>query len=705
MFSLPFCVRWAPGISEFLSYLLDSEVQECIIVSVLLVLDSRKWEKVLNLSFESVNCSLFSGFFRKDMKISLKAKLVTSFLTVILICGLVATLVAIRLIGAGILSQAQDNVRIDLNSARHIYQDEIQEAETLLRLSAQRFFITDALVNKNIEPLKIVLEQIREKESLDILTLTDENGSVIVRTSNPSVIGDDQAQDEFVSRVLSGREIVAGTAIVPREELLKEGSDLANQSYIKIIPTPKAKKSLETEQTSGMMIKAAAPVLGKDGSVLGILYGGNLLNRNYKIVDEVKDTVYQGVKYKGKDIGTATIFQGDLRISTNVMGAGGSRAIGTRVSEEVYDRVLVKGQPWIDRAFVVNNWYISAYEPIKNIKGDIIGILYVGILEEKFTDMRNSAILDFLAITVAGMVIALIISYFLARSVLNPIGQLVYASHQWAKGDLEYRINTTREDEMAELAEMFNIMASCLENRDEQIKEHTHQQIMKSERLATLGQLAAGVAHEVNNPLGAILLYSHLCLEEMEIRDPQRRNLEKVVSETTRCKDIVKGLLDFARQTEPKVEESDTNEILNRTLSLVENQALFQNIKINRQLSRSLPKVMMDGSQIQQVFTNIILNAAEAIDGEGELAVVTRVEHDGEFIEIIFKDTGCGIPDEAIEKVFDPFFTTKEVGRGTGLGLAVSYGIIGRHKGSIHVKSKPGKGTTFIVRLPLRAEA
>jgi len=652
-----------------------------------------------------VNFRLVPEFFRKDMKISLKAKLVISFLTVILICGLVATFVAIRLIGAGILSQAQDNVRIDLNSARHIYQEEIQEVETLLRLSAQRFFITDALVNKKIEPLKIMLEQIREKESLDILTLTDKNGRVIFRARNPSIKGDSQTQDELVTRALASGEVFAGSVRVPREELLKEGSDLANQAYIKIIPTPKAKESLENEQTSGMMIKAAVPVLGDDGGILGILYGGNLLNRNYKIVDEVKDTVYQAVKYKGKDIGTATIFQGDLRISTNVMGAGGSRAIGTRVSEEVYDRVLVKGQPWIDRAFVVNNWYISAYEPIRNIKGDIIGILYVGILEQKFTDMRNGAILDFLAITVAGMVIALIISYFLARSVLNPIGQLVYASHQWAKGDLEYRINTTRKDEMAELAEMFNIMASSLEDRDEQLKEHTHQQIMKSERLATLGQLAAGVAHEINNPLGAILLYSHLSLEEMEIRDPQRRNLEKVVSETTRCKDIVKGLLDFARQTEPKVEESDTNEILNRTLSLVENQALFQNIKINRQLSRSLPKVMMDGSQIQQVFTNIILNAAEAIDGEGELTVVTRIEHDGEFIEIIFKDTGCGIPDEAIEKVFDPFFTTKEVGRGTGLGLAVSYGIIGRHKGSIHVKSKPGKGTTFIVRLPLKVEA
>jgi two-component system NtrC family sensor kinase len=243
-------------------------------------------------------------------------------------------------------------------------------------------------------------------------------------------------------------------------------------------------------------------------------------------------------------------------------------------------------------------------------------------------------------------------------------------------------------------------MASSLKERDERLKEYTQQQIMKSERLATLGQLAAGVAHEINNPLGAVLMYAHLSLEEIEARDPRRKNLEKVVGETTRCKDIVKGLLDFARQTEPKVEESDVNEILKRTLSMLENQALFQNVRIIRAFWPSLPKVMTDSSQIQQVFTNIILNGGEAIDGEGELTIATRTSPDNKSIEIEFTDTGCGIPRENLEKIFDPFFTTKEVGRGTGLGLAVSYGIIARHRGTIEVKSELGKGTTFIVRLP-----
>ena len=177
-------------------------------------------------------------------------------------------------------------------------------------------------------------------------------------------------------------------------------------------------------------------------------------------------------------------------------------------------------------------------------------------------------------------------------------------------------------------------MASSLKERDERLKEYAHQQIMKSERLATLGQLAAGVAHEINNPLGAILMYAHLSLEETPVEDARRKNLEKVVGEATRCKNIVRGLLDFARQSEPTVEEADANDILKRTLSLLRNQALFQNIKITTEFSPNLPKAMMDTGQIQQVFTNIILNAAEAIDGEGELTIRTRTANGDGFIEI-----------------------------------------------------------------------
>ncbi|MBA7603736.1 Adaptive-response sensory-kinase SasA [subsurface metagenome] len=635
------------------------------------------------------------------MKLTFRSKLVLSFLVVVLFTGFIGTLVGERLISSGIIQQAQDKVSVDLNSAREIYQWQLEQVKDVVRFTANRFFVKEGLLGTNIELVKEELKKIRTKEYLDIFTVTDANGIVIFRARNPDMYGDSQAGDEVVSRVISNSDIVVSTVIISRAELLKEGNDLAERAHIRIIHTPRAKPRPESEELSGMMIKAAAPILDNEGNLLGVLYGGKLLNRDYDIVDKVKETVYQGQVYEGKDIGTATIFQGDLRISTNVKREDGSRAIGTRVSEEVYDQVLAKGLPWIERAFVVNDWYYTAYEPIRNIRNEIIGILYVGILEKKFVDMKWRTFWTFLGITFVGIIIAAIISYFLASRVVQPIRHLVLASKRIAGGDLDYKVKIKAKDEIRDLADAFNSMASSLRDRDEQLKERTKQTIMKSERLATIGQLAAGVAHEINNPLGGILSYSHLVLEDMDTDALGRQNVEKIVVQATRCREIVKGLLDFSRQTEPEMSLANVNDILNKALALVEKQALFHNIEVIKYLSPDPIQVMADTSQIQQVFINIIINAAESMDGQGKLELRTETSDDHNSVLVEFTDTGNGIPKENIEKLFDPFFTTKEVGHGTGLGLAISHGIIERHKGSIEVESDVGKGTTFIVSIPL----
>jgi len=645
------------------------------------------------------------------MHLTLRAKLVVSFIAVIVISGIVSMYVGVRLIGDGIIRQAQDKVRIDLNSAREIYMEELDEIRYVVRLTATRFFMKQSLINNNIQLMKKELGTIRVKESLDILTVTDKNGIVLYRARNPDVYGDNQSDNDIIKHVIHNKEVAASTEIVPRGELLKEGKQLARRAYFKFIPTPKAKPRPEDEITSGMMMKVAAPILNESGKLLGVLYGGILLNRQYEIVDKIKQTVYQGEVYEGKDIGTATIFQGDLRVSTNVKRDDGTRAIGTRVSEEVYDRVLVKGLPWIERAFVVNDWYITAYEPIKNISDQVIGILYVGILEKKYSDMRQTTMLYFLGLTLAGIIASVFISYFLARRILKPIRNLVFASERFAQGDLTHRVNLKSKDLIGKLGDTFNYMAESLRERDEKLKERAQQTIQESGRLATIGQLAAGVAHELNNPLGGVLMYSHLLLENLhqdedanDYGNNDRENLEKIVNQATRCKKIVKGLLDFARQTEPKVELSDINELLKETLILIENQASFQNIVITKKLSPSLPEVMVDQSQLQQVFINIALNAAESMEGdsekEGKLEIKTEVSEDNQYVEISFTDTGCGIPEENIKRIFEPFYTTKEVGRGTGLGLAISYGIVKRNNGTISVNSKVGEGTTFTISLP-----
>ena len=197
------------------------------------------------------------------------------------------------------------------------------------------------------------------------------------------------------------------------------------------------------------------------------------------------------------------------------------------------------------------------------------------------------------------------------------------------------------------------------------------------------------------------MTFSHLLLEKSSADDPARNNLQKIVTQANRCRDIIRGLLDFSRQRKPDKTLSDVNSILQECISLVEKQASFLNIEIVLNLAPNLPRIIIDPSQIERVFINIIVNAADAMDGMGRLTIITRQDQTKEFIEIEISDTGHGISVENLEKIFDPFFTTKETGHGVGLGLAISYGIVKEHKGTILVESETNKGTTFIVKLPM----
>ncbi|MHA2611549.1 MAG: cache domain-containing protein [bacterium JZ-2024 1] len=636
------------------------------------------------------------------LKSSIGTKLLLSHILIAVVTGLVFAGVGIYYIHNRVVEQALEMVGNNLNSAREIYHNEMQRVSHCVRFLAESFYLKDAIISGNIRQIKKIFQKNLEREGLDFLTLTDERGKVVLRARNPEIFGDDLSKDVLIQAVLKNGEPVVSTEIMPAEELKKEGEDLAHRAYVKFIPTPMARERRETEETSGMVLKAVFPVRDYEGRLIGVVYGGILLNRNYPIVDKIKETVFQNVKYKGKDIGTATIFQDDVRITTNVMNQDGTRAIATRAAADVYEKVVRQGQTFIGRAFVVNNWYITAYEPIRDFQGKIIGMLYVGILEEKYVDIRRNTILAVLGITCSGLVVSLILSYLVFRSLMVPIRKLVLNARRLAGGDLQVRVNVNSHGELRELAETLNQMANALQKREEELKEYTRKKIMESERLAIIGQLSAGIAHELNNPLQGILAYSHLMLEKLPPDEPKREYCEKIAKQATRCREIVKGLLDFSRQIQPQKRPCSINTILKDTLFLLQDQALFHNVKIVKNLDESLPPVVCDPGQIQQVFMNILINAAEAMDGVGTLTLATRMAPYGNFVEIEFTDTGKGIPEEYIEKIFDPFFTTKESRKGTGLGLAISHGIIKKHNGTIEVKSTVGVGTTFIVSLPIQ---
>jgi len=650
----------------------------------------------------------------------LRTKLVLSFLVVIIIGGLLTLSFGYRLVKNTIISQAQAKVKHDLAAAWMVFNEKLNDIKEIVNLTAGRESLREALKSNQKDILFKYLSRVRNDYGVDILTLTDKRGRVIIRTRNPEIVGDDQSHDEIIKKVLKGG-LVASPQIVPREELFKEGEDLADQASIEFIQTPKAAPRPENKETSGFMLKAAASVLDERGTLLGVLYGGILLNRNYEIVDRVKEIVYKGEKYKGRDKGTATIFQHDLRISTNVPNEKGERAIGTRVSKEVNDAVLVEGKAWIDRAFVVDKWYITAYEPIKNIENEIIGILYVGMLERPYIDITTRVMSTFTLVALLFIVLLLVILYFSTTRIINPLQKMVVATQEIAKGDLSHKVEVQSKDEIGTLADSFNQMTEnlkianqkliewgkTLEKKvEERTKELTEMQahLIQSEKLASLGKLAAGIAHEINNPLGGILIYSHLLLEETNKNSPHYENLKKIVKETSRCKDIVKGLLEFARPKEPETSQVDINDIVESSLVIMESQALFQNIKIKKSYAKDLPRIVADGAQLQQVFMNIILNAAEAMDGKGVLTLSTSLDGDRTHIEVKFSDTGHGIKEEDKGRLFEPFFTTKEVGKGTGLGLAISYSIVQKHNGTIQVESEVGKGSSFVVIIPVTRE-
>jgi len=659
---------------------------------------------------------------RKD-PFSLRTKLILSFIVIIFVGGSGTTILGTRLVANTLIRQAQRKVTHDLASAWMIYNEKLNEIKNIISFTAARESIAEALQGNQRELLQRYLNRVRIENDLDILTLTNDRGEVIVRTRNTGVVGDSQSQDEIVHSALQN-EVVASTQIIPKEELLKEGQDLVKQAYMAIIPTPKAKPRKGAEETTGMMLKAAAPIVDQDARLLGVLYGGNLINRDYYIVDRIKEIVFKDEKYKGKDTGTATIFQGDLRISTNVKTAAYQRAIGTRVSAEVGRAVLEEGREWIDRAFVVNDWYITAYAPIKSITGKTIGILYVGMLETPYVDIRNKVVYSFLGIALLCLFLVFIMYLFITTGITNPLRDMVVATEKIAQGDLYHEVDIESRDEIGQLAVSFNKMVSELKTAQEKLKEwaetlerrvnertealeKAQYQLIQSEKLASLGKLAAVVAHEINNPLAGILTYIKLLIK-ITGKEPfpvtraleMKEYLAVMDTEMARVTRIVKDLLTFARQSKPRIEKTDVNSIVEKSLSLLENKLKLQNIQLQCILDTTLPLVPCDFSQIQQVIMNLIINGSESMAEGGALTIKSSHLPGNDFVAIEIADTGTGIPPEHLSKIFDPFFSTKEAGKGVGLGLSIVYGIINEHKGSVEVKSTKGKGTTFFIKLP-----
>jgi two-component system NtrC family sensor kinase len=352
-----------------------------------------------------------------------------------------------------------------------------------------------------------------------------------------------------------------------------------------------------------------------------------------------------------------------------------------------------------------------------NVLGVLDTIISLEGFEKEKTRIYNRMIVSGM---ISVIVLSLLLSLLLHRMVSKPIDRLLAATKRAADGNLEQSVSIRSHDELGKLSESFNTMIAELkrsrdaiegwtETLERRVQERTEElqrvqdQLIHAGKMAAIGELAAGVAHEINNPLTGVLTFSSLLLKKIDAEHPWRKDLETIVQQTSRCRNIVRGLLDFARQRKPDKKPWDIHQLLEKTLILLEKQAPFQNVEIVKEYQDGLPMLFVDGDQIQQVFMNILLNAADAMSKDGGMLRI-RTAQKNDKVEIAFSDTGCGIPKEHLSKLFDPFFTTKQTGKGTGLGLAISYGIIQSHNGEINVESEVGKGSTFRIVLPVEKE-
>jgi len=357
----------------------------------------------------------------------------------------------------------------------------------------------------------------------------------------------------------------------------------------------------------------------------------------------------------------------------------------------------------------------------------VLGVLDIIYPLDDVNRSLRASTLWIAAVSLTFIVIAsLAIGFFVHRLVYLPLRDLEGGAQRLSTGNLDQPIPVRSDDEFGKLASLFNGMTDALRNSRQQLREWgrtleqkvesrtqelrlAQAETMRGEKLASVGLLASGVAHELNNPLTGILTFSHLLRRKMPDKSADAEDMDLVIRETKRCAAIIKRLLDFAREKLPEKKFTDLNQVIDDTVRIVEQPAHLRDIEITLDLDRTLPPIWIDADQIKQVIMNMVVNAQHAVEEKGSIAISTRRSSDPRapatepkpMVAISIVDTGCGIPEANLQRIFDPFFTSKDVGKGTGLGLSVSHGIVEAHGGLIEVESKVGEGSTFRVLLPL----
>jgi two-component system, NtrC family, sensor kinase len=598
-------------------------------------------------------------------------------------------------------------IRSDLGVARG-YFDRVQAEVGASTLAvAQSHALADAIGRDDKTSLAKLLARAKQQHALEFLELLPPDAAAIAAT--------DHLATEGLARV----ELLEGT------QFERIAPELASRVPVKLVPTRNATPTDLTNEDRAMVMLALAPVRALDGQALGLLRGGVLLNRNLAFIDHINEIVYpQGALPFGSQ-GTATLFLDDVRISTNVrlFGSDGERAIGTRVSQVVREAVLGRGETWLDRAFVVNDWYVSAYQPLTNASGRRVGMLYVGFLDSPFQRVKFGVLLGMGAVMLVLMAVAMALALTWARRIFAPIERMTETMRAVEAGDLTARAGVADgHDEVGQLAAHLDRLLDTIDEKtralqhshdqlDRKVVERTRElqsaqaQLIKSEKLAAIGQLTAGIAHEVNNPIAVIQGNLDLVRETLGNKaKPVKAELKLIDQQIERMRLIVTRLLQYARPGEYAgyVEAVDTEQAITDSLVLVQHLLARTRIVVQRE-SLATRRAAINRQELQQVLINCIVNAVQAMPEGGTLTLRSRDAGDAQ-IEIDIADSGPGFPPQMLGSPFRPFKTTKK--EGTGLGLWISSSLMERYGGDIRAANREdGPGAVVTVTLPAETQA
>jgi len=606
---------------------------------------------------------------------SLKARILMGFFIVILVISLLIALLGVAIIQRYILGTAYDRVGKNLNAARTFYDEEIKDIGEALRL-----------VSLNEDP-----DLLRKKMDLDYFT-------VLSSDELPSV------RNKIVQQAWKEKRMLGGTRIIAAEELERMAEEVVARTRIELMETQRAKPTSEIILESAMVKEYAVPVRSADGEYRILIYGGRIINQDYALVDRIRALVFGNELYNAKPVGTVTVFQDDVRIATNVLNEDGTRAIGTRVSSEVYEKVLERGQTWHDRAFVVTDWYKTAYEPIRDIEGNIIGILYVGLLEQPYNDLQKNITLVFLAIMIGTTLLAVMVSFLLAGGIHRPIAEVLDATQRISSGDLGLKVNTrTSISDLNELAESFNEMSVKLYDREESL-------IFANQKLEEANKsyvdLIGFVSHELKGILASAVMNVYSIKDGFlgMVNFKQRKAIDSVARSLDYLTATVKKFLNLGRieKGELPINKRDVllkSEVFDVSIHSLAALALSKKIRFDNRIDPEL-KVCADADLMQVVGNNLIGNAIKYGLDDGEIRIDSRVL--GTKVEIEVYNDSVPIAEDQLPLLFQKFSrlnneATRSV-KGTGLGLFITRQIVEEHGGSIRVQPKE-KGNSFIFEI------